>query len=84
MAGRSGRRPATAASRSTRIRLGILGVGVILAWVGLAWRLYQVQVVEAADLAEQGTDQRLTERTLAPQRGNIFDRNGDLLAMTVE
>ena len=83
-AGRSGRRPATAANRATRIRLGILGIGVVLAWVGLALRLYQVQVVEAKGLAEQGTDQRLTQRTLAPQRGNIFDRNGDPLAMTVE
>lgn len=50
----------------------------------MAYRLYQVQVVQAAALAEQGIDQRLTERKLLPQRGNIFDRNGDPLAMTVE
>jgi cell division protein FtsI/penicillin-binding protein 2 len=50
----------------------------------MAYRLYQVQVVQAASLAEQGIDQRLTERKLLPQRGNIFDRNGDPLAMTVE
>jgi cell division protein FtsI (penicillin-binding protein 3) len=47
-------------------------------------RLYQVQVVQAPELAERGVAQRLIERQLLPQRGNIFDRNGDPLAMTVE
>lgn len=67
-----------------QIRLGLLGGFLVLAWIGMAYRLYQVQVVQAAALAEQGIDQRLTERKLLPQRGNIFDRNGDPLAMTVE
>jgi cell division protein FtsI/penicillin-binding protein 2 len=62
----------------------LLGGFLVLAWIGMAYRLYQVQVVQAASLAEQGIDQRLTERKLLPQRGNIFDRNGDPLAMTVE
>ncbi|MGH8871799.1 MAG: peptidoglycan D,D-transpeptidase FtsI family protein [Acidimicrobiia bacterium] len=43
-----------------------------------------MQVVQAADLADQGLTQRLVTRDLAPQRGKIFDRNGELLAMTVE
>jgi cell division protein FtsI/penicillin-binding protein 2 len=50
----------------------------------MAYRLVQVQVVQAADLANQGLSQRLVTRELAPQRGKIFDRNGELLAMTVE
>ena len=76
---RAGRRLTTA-----HLRLGLLGVGLALAWLGMGVRLYQVQVVQAKDLAEGGTEQRQTERQLIPQRGNIFDRNGDPLAMTVE
>lgn len=64
--------------------MAILGLGVILAWLGMGYRLLHVQVVEAAELREQGLDQRLVERVLAPQRGRIYDRNGDLLAMAVE
>ncbi len=62
----------------------LLGLGVVIAWLGMGYRLLHVQVVEAAELAERGLDQRLVERILAPQRGRIYDRNGDLLAMAVE
>lgn len=57
---------------------------MVLAWLGMGYRLVQVQVVEAAELRELGLDQRLVERELAPERGRIYDRNGDLLAMAVE
>lgn len=57
---------------------------MLLAWVGMGYRLVQVQVVQAEELRERGLDQRLVERDLAPERGRIYDRNGDLLAMAVE
>jgi cell division protein FtsI (penicillin-binding protein 3) len=66
------------------LRVGLIGITVILAWVGMAYRLVQLQVVDAAELAQAGLDQRLVTRELAPQRGKIFDRNGELLALTVE
>lgn len=69
---------------AAHLRLGALGVGLALAWLGMAVRLYHVQVIQAPDLAEQGVEQRQIDRDLVAQRGNIFDRNGDLLAMTVE
>ena len=62
----------------------MIGLSLVIALLGLAFRLFQVQVVQAADLAGQGLDQRLVTRDLAPQRGKIYDRNGELLAMTVE
>ena len=76
----------TAATRPdrSRARVGLIGITLVIALLGLAFRLFQVQVVQAADLAGQGLDQRLVTRDLAPQRGKIYDRNGELLAMTVE
>lgn len=67
-----------------RLRLTVFGLVMVLAWLGMGYRLLQVQVVEAAELRELGLDQRLVERELAPERGRIYDRNGDLLAMAVE
>lgn len=67
-----------------RLRLAALGLGLVLAWLGMGYRLLHVQVVEAAELQERGLDQRLVERELAPERGRIYDRNGDLLAMAVD
>lgn len=64
--------------------MGALGLAIVLAWLGMGYRLLQVQVVEAAELRQQGLDQRLVERVLAPERGRIYDRNGDLLAMAVD
>ncbi|MEX0946129.1 MAG: penicillin-binding transpeptidase domain-containing protein, partial [Acidimicrobiia bacterium] len=69
---------------AAHLRLGALGVGLALAWLGMAVRLYHVQVIQAPELAEQGVEQRQIDRDLVAQRGNIFDRNGDLLAITVE
>jgi len=62
----------------------LMGLLVVAAWLGMGYRLFQIQVVQAAELAEKGLSQRLVSRELAPQRGKIFDRNGELLAMTVE
>ncbi|HJR87236.1 MAG TPA: penicillin-binding transpeptidase domain-containing protein, partial [Acidimicrobiia bacterium] len=67
-----------------RIRLGLLGLCLAVAWLGMGIRLYQVQVLNASQLAEAGVGQRQTEQVLLPQRGNIFDRNGDPMAMTVD
>ena len=63
----------------------MLGAVVILgAWVGLSVRLVQIQVFRAAEFAAIGLDQRLFRKELPPQRGSIFDRNGDPLALTIE
>lgn len=67
-----------------KIRVAIIGLIVVAAWAGMAYRLVQIQVVQAAELAEEGLSQRFVSRDLAPQRGKIFDRNGELLALTVE
>ncbi len=69
---------------TAKLRVAIVGLLVVAAWAGMGYRLFQIQVVQATELAESGLDQRLVNRPLAPQRGKIFDRNGETLAMTVE
>ena len=77
----SGTRPRFDTSRA---RMALIGFVVIAAWLGMGYRLFEIQVVRADELAEEGLSQRLVTRPLAPQRGKIFDRNGNLLAMTVD
>jgi cell division protein FtsI/penicillin-binding protein 2 len=64
--------------------MAAVGLLIVLAWLGMGYRLVQVQVVQASELAELGLSQRLVSRELPPQRGKIYDRNGELLALTVE
>jgi cell division protein FtsI/penicillin-binding protein 2 len=64
--------------------MSLIGLVVIAAWIGMGYRLFEIQVVRAPELAEEGLSQRYVSTPLAPQRGKIFDRNGNLLAMTVE
>ncbi|HET7847186.1 MAG TPA: cell division protein, partial [Acidimicrobiia bacterium] len=63
-----------------KLRIALIGLFLVAAWGGMAYRLVQVQVVQAAELANKGLSQRLVSRELPPQRGRIYDRNGDLLA----
>lgn len=78
----------TANSRHTfdpaRMRMALIGFVVVAAWLGMGYRLFEIQVVRAPELAEEGLSVRLVEREMAPQRGKIFDRNMNVLAMTVE
>lgn len=67
-----------------RVRMALIGFVVVAAWLAMGYRLVEIQVVRAPELAEQGLRQRLVVREMAPQRGKIYDRNRNLLAMTVE
>ncbi len=49
----------------------------------IGWRLVQVQVVEADRYADRGALQRERSVTLQPQRGRLYDRDGNVLATSV-
>jgi len=66
------------------LRVVLVGVVFILAWVGIGYRLFQVQVVEAATFVEDGENQRIRVEDIAAKRGTIFDRDGIELAVTVD
>lgn len=61
-----------------------MGAVMVLIWGGMGFRLFQVQVVHAAEYSDRGLQQRLVEEELSPTRGGIYDRNGDPLALTID
>lgn len=69
--------------RSIAKRLALMGGILVVAWLALAFKMYTVQVVEDDGYAERGFRQRLSIREILPERGEIFDRNGEALALTV-
>jgi cell division protein FtsI (penicillin-binding protein 3) len=71
-------------SRAPDLRLAAVALGLLVAWGGLGFRLFQVQAVRAEEFAELSLDQRLRRITLAADRGTIFDRQGRQLAVSVD
>jgi cell division protein FtsI (penicillin-binding protein 3) len=66
------------------LRVVVVGVVFILAWIGIGYRLFQVQVVEAAQFMADGENQRIHVEDIPAKRGTIFDRDGIELAVTVD
>lgn len=75
-----GSSPSAAGSR--RRCLGLL-VAMVVAFALVVGRLAMLQVVDPEVYEERGLDQRLRTVILPAERGAIFDRNGDELAMSV-
>ncbi|MHB8074786.1 penicillin-binding protein [Desulfosporosinus fructosivorans] len=46
-------------------------------------RLVTLQVVQAADLKARGIERRTSDKTLRPERGAIFDAQGNVLAQSI-
>ena len=66
------------------LRVVLVGVVFVLAWLGVGYRLFQVQVVEAATFVADGENQRIRVEEIAAKRGTIFDRDGVELAVTLD
>ena len=56
---------------------------VVVALVAVTLRLVQLQVVSAGEYAARGLRQRLHTLPIPAERGTVFDRNGNELAMSV-
>ncbi len=65
-------------------RLVVLGLVLSLVWVAVTVRLFDIQVVRAAEYQEEGLAQRLRKVELHPRRGTIYDREGRVLAFTID
>lgn len=65
-----------------RIRL-VVGVFCLL-WVGLWGRAWYLQMIEGPRLAERARRQHMATELVTGRRGMILDRNGQVLARSVE
>jgi penicillin-binding protein 2 len=63
-----------------RNRITVAGVFVLFAFAILASRMVYLQVFRHADLLEQAETNRTTILPVVPQRGQILDRHGKVLA----
>ena len=70
--------------RFLNARLVTIVVVLMLAWLGMGFRLWVVQAANAQEFAERGLSQRLQREVLAADRGTIFDRDGREIAVTVD
>ena len=57
----------------------IVGGVQVAALGGLAAKLYQVQVVEGARYTTMAESNRISARLIAPPRGRLLDRNGEVM-----
>ncbi|MGH3441402.1 MAG: peptidoglycan D,D-transpeptidase FtsI family protein [Nitriliruptorales bacterium] len=91
--GARGSQPDTRGSRRSRLgvphdrrsRRAVALLVVYALFFGLVvHRLVSVQVLDAAEYARQGVVQRQRTIELPPRRGRVYDRNGDVLATSVD
>lgn len=73
--------PSTTVQMKKRIVALILAISVLGSSV-IIGRLFQLQVVQAEDLQKRAARQQMRVTSLSAQRGTIYDRNGEILAMS--
>jgi stage V sporulation protein D (sporulation-specific penicillin-binding protein) len=70
-------------ARKSDLRVHIVGVGFVLATLGLWGKLIQIQVIKHNEYKARAIEQTIAFNEIAPVRGSIFDRNGRPLALNV-
>jgi cell division protein FtsI (penicillin-binding protein 3) len=70
--------------RGVRIRIRLIGVLFALGFVLVAMRAFDLQVMQEQQWDERAERQHQKVIPLTPQRGTIFDSNGEELAVSVD
>ena len=68
-------------TRITRGRVTVLAALMVLVMIGLLYRYFSLQVIHNEEFRAQSDRNRIAVRTVAPTRGVIVDRSGNLLAV---
>ncbi len=72
------------AERSMQLRIRMIGAIFVAVFFVIAARAGYLQLVMAEDLSARGNQQHQRVIKLTPQRGAIYDRNGEALALSLE
>ncbi|MFW5730199.1 MAG: penicillin-binding transpeptidase domain-containing protein [Desulfonatronovibrionaceae bacterium] len=67
----------------TRIKIILVFSLFIAAWLGLWARAFFIQYVQGEELAQMASRQYYSQEKITGRRGEIFDRNGNVLAQSV-
>ncbi len=67
-----------------RMRIYLTGICFLLVFGVVFLRAYQLQILEGDRLSSLAREGYTGRRTLTTQRGAIFDRNGNVLALSIE
>jgi cell division protein FtsI (penicillin-binding protein 3) len=67
----------------SRFKIVFIGLIFLVLWFGLWVRAYWVQIVEGPELARLAQNQYWCQEKIQGKRGEIFDRNGLVLAQSV-
>jgi len=70
-------------AHAVRVRILLVGVCFVLVYLALVSRAYYLQVYSATKWQTLAARQHKKKITLTPQRGAIFDRNGEALAVSL-
>ncbi|OAV60835.1 peptidoglycan glycosyltransferase [Enteractinococcus helveticum] len=71
-------------SRAPQTRLKVTVVLLMISLLVLGGRLLFIQGIDAEDQAQQAMDRRTRPVTLSPERGSILDRDGNVMAESVQ
>lgn len=70
--------------RGIAIRIRLLGILFLVGFALVVWRAFSLQVLQQRNWVEMAERQHQKTIPLIPQRGTIYDRNGEALAMSME
>ena len=66
-----------------RSRVVVIVSIMVLAWIGLSMRLFQIQILDGSKYREQGSKQAQAQIPIPAVRRNIYDRNNKPLTRNI-
>lgn len=65
-----------------RRTLGLMAMCGVLMFIPLGWKLYDIAILHHDEYQKRAAKQQTLDYAVSAQRGNIYDRNGNVMAMS--